>query len=163
MSKSSKSINPKKSTQVKYRKDALAAKINNFIKHGRKEITTQEELEKFPIGCIISYTNRNNHFKQGGFIIKFADEYFIYITHDFSTKYRVRYVNISKMWVGNVFKIRNDFISFTTTTQKKTKFPVELNGIIIYYGASSYDVTRFMNTDRYKNLFNWYKYFIDTD
>lgn len=141
-------------------KDTLENKLLKFIEYGRKEITSKKELEKFPIGSILSYMNINNQFKQGGFIIKFADDYFIFITLDFSTKYRVRYKNVSKMWAGDVFNIHNDFISFTESSQKKTNFPVKINDSIIYYATSDLDKKDFMSTDHYKKLINWYNYFI---
>lgn len=145
------------------RKDALAVKIANFIEYGRKEIATKKELEKFPIGSLISYTNYKGNFKLGGFIIKFADDYFIYIAPDFTTKYRVRYKNVIKMWAGDVYTVINDIVSFTGTTQKKTKFPVELNNVIVYYGISNYDVKRFKCTERFKYMIGWYNYFVTDD
>lgn len=149
-----------KLSNLNYRKDLLAVKLSNFIEFGREEITTKNELEKFPIGSLISYINFKNHFKQGGYIIKFGDDYFIYICPDFTTKLRVRYKNIIKMWVGNVYKVHNDVVSLVGTTKKKTKFPVKIGDVIVYYGSSNFDVKRFMNTDRYKNLINWYNYFV---
>ena len=153
MSKSKKSPN-------KIRKDVLATKISNFLEYGRKEITTKNELENFPIGSLISYINHKGHFKQGGFITKFADDYFIFITPDFTSKFRVRYKNTIRLWAGNVFNVSNDIISFAGTSQKKTNFPVVLNDIIVFYANSNYDAKRFMNTDRYRTLLLWYNYFI---
>lgn len=88
---------------------------------------------------------------------------FAYISLDFSTKFRVRYNNVSIMWVGDVYKIRNDFVSMAKTKQKKTNFPVKLGGVTIFYAQNNYDVKRFMCTDRYVNLLNWYNYFVATD
>lgn len=139
---------------------AIAAKIDTLIENGRKEITTKEELEKFPIGSLISYMNKNNIYKLGGFIIKFADEYFIYITPDFTTKYRVRYRNILKIWVGDVYSVTNDVVSLVKTKQKKTKFPVKIDNIVVYYAARLFDFKRFMNTERYRIMNNWFNYFV---
>ncbi len=110
-------------------------------------------------GSPISYLNNNGVFKQAGFLVKVTDEYFIYITPDFSQKYRVRFKNVQKMLVGNVHKLNNDLICLTKTKQKKTNFPVELTGIIVYYAQSSFDRTRFINTDRYKRMLDWCNYF----
>ncbi|AKI81609.1 hypothetical protein [Acanthamoeba castellanii mimivirus] len=140
-------------------KAVLAAKISNLKEHGRKEITSKEKLEKFPIGSIVSYTNKQDIYRTGGFITKFADEYFIYVTPDFQTKYRVKYKNVKKMWVGNVYKVKNDIISLSETTQKETNFPVKIGDTVIYYASKKFDKTRYMNTKKYKTLLNWYEYF----
>ena len=110
---------PNKTTKIKkIDKAVLKTKISNMINNGRQEITTKDQLERFSIGSLISYININNIFKQGGFIIKFFDEFFVYITPDFTTKYRVRYKNILKMFVGDVYSVRNDIVSIVKTTQK---------------------------------------------
>jgi hypothetical protein len=144
-------------------KAVLSAKISMMIENGRKEITTKEELEKFPIGSLISYMNKNNIFKLGGFIIKFSDEYFIFITPDFQTKYRVRYKNISKMWVGDVYSTKNDIVSLVKTSQPKTNFPVKIGNIIVYYAAKTFDMKRFENTEKYNRMSSWYNYFVNSD
>ena len=150
MSKTIKNPRSKAETEVK---------IDNLINYGRKEIKTKSELEKFPIGSLISYTNNNNEFRIGGFIVKFASDYFIYITLDFKTKYRVKYKNIHKMWIGDVYKVNGDFISMKKTTQTPTNFKVEIDGIILYYGKAKFFADRFMKTQKFKTLIMWHDYF----
>ena len=99
-------------------KASTAAKIDTIIENGRKEITTKKQLEKFPIGSLISYMNIDDRFRTGGFIIKFATDYFIYITPDFSTKYRARYSHILKMWAGNVYNTKNDIVIIVASSQE---------------------------------------------
>lgn len=145
-------------------KDVLNAKILTLIEHGRVEISSKEELEKYPIGSLISYTKHNNNdLTQGGFVTKFSDGYFIYITLDFSKKYRARYAHIDKMWVGDIYKVRNDIVSLSETTQKKTNIPVKIGDIIIYYAANNFDYKRFVGTNRYKNALAWYNYFVNNN
>ncbi len=144
-----------------FAKDAMKTKIGIMIENGRKEITTGEELDEFLIGSLISYMDNNKIFKHGGFLVKTTNEYFIYITSDFLQKKRVYFKNVSKMWVGDVFSIKNDLVSLTKTSQKKTNFPVKINNTILYYGRNNFDKKRFMNTDRYQKIIQWYKYFID--
>jgi hypothetical protein len=107
--------------------------------------------------------NNNDIFKPGGFIIKFADEYFAYITPDFTTKYKVRYNNVKKMWVGDVYKVTGDLISFAKPTQNPTNFPVKIGNNVVYYAKSSYHVKRFICTAKYKRMINWYNYFKKDD
>lgn len=149
MSKSIKVIN----------KAAFALKIDTMVKNGRKEITTKKQLEKYPIGSLISYLNNQNIFRPGGYIIKFNPEYFIYITSDFTAKYRARYSHIQKMWVGSVYETKNDFASIVPTAQAKTKFPLIVNGIVIYYASDAYDIRRYTFTEKYKKIIKWCEYF----
>lgn len=147
----------------KTNKDVMKMKIKKMIKNGRKEITTKEELEEYSIGSLISYINNNRIFKLGGFITKFSTEYFIYIVPDLSQKYRVRYKNIQKMWVGEPFKCTNDIVSIIKTKQKKTNYPVKIGDVVIYYAQKKYDQDRFKCTDKYEQYVKWYTYFIDAD
>lgn len=144
-------------------KAILATKISNLLDYGRTEVTTRKQLEKYPIGSLISYMNTKNIFKIGGFIVKFANEYFIYIKPDFTKKYRVRYKNVQKMWVGNVYKVRGDIVSLAKTNQKPTNFEVIIGDIIIYYARRTFDKKRFMNTEKYKTMLLWYNYFENSD
>lgn len=145
------------------RKDAIKIRIKKMIKNGRLEITSKEELEEFDIGSLISFMNNTGIFKLGGFITKFADDFFIYITPDLSQKYRVRYVNIQKMWVGNPFICRNDLVSIVKTNQTKTNFPVKIGNIIVYYAQKKFDMDRFRCTDKFEQYIKWYKYFVDPE
>ena len=151
-------MSKKHSTKI-INQDIIEARIKTFIEYGRKEITTKEELEEFPIGSLISYMNKDNMLKQGGFIIKFTDDYFNYITADFTAKYRVRYVNVKKMWVGDVYKVSKDIISLTTTTQPKTNFPVKVNNVVVFYAKNNFDIKRYTSTIKYKTMIKWCEYF----
>ena len=137
----------------------IAAKIETMIEHGRIEVTTKKQLEKYPIGSLISYMNKNNEFKQGGFITKFSDEYFIYITPDFKTRYRVRYKNILKMWVGDVYTVTGDIISLAESTNEPTNFKVKIGNIVVYYAKDAFDAKRFSNTKKYKTMKAWFDFF----
>ena len=140
-------------------KALFATKIQLLVEKGRKEITTKKQLEKFPIGSSISYTNIDNVFRPGGFIIEFKPDYFIYITTDFETKRKGKYARIIKMWVGYPLHTRNDIVSIIKSDKQKTKFPVKVNNIAVYYAKDSHDAKRFKNTDKYKKLILWSEYF----
>lgn len=144
-------------------KASLSLKIDTMIENGRKEITTKKQIEKFPIGSIISYMNVNDVFHLGGFITKFKNDYFIYVSTDFKTKYKARYTHIQKMWVGSVYDVKNDFVSIVASQKKKTKFAVAVNGIDIYYAPDSYNAKRFMHTDKYLKIKMWCQYFGDNN
>ena len=159
MSKSNKSVIPHK---PRINKARLATKMSNFVEYGRQEISSpniKTKIEKYPIGSMISYTNKMDIFREGGFITKFANDYFIYVTPDFKTKYRVKYKNITKVWIGDVYKTKNDLVSIVKSTQEKTKFPVKLGETIIFYALTNYDAKRFKHTKKYQLMCSWYDYF----
>lgn len=144
-------------------KARVECKIMTMLENGRKEINTKKQLEKYPLGSMISYMNKSNIFRLGGFITKFAEEYFIYITPDFKTRYRTRYQNIQKMWVGNVYEVTNDLVSIVGTSRNPTKHEVKINDIVVYYGNDSFDAKRFRCTEKYKRMVSWNKYFNDNN
>lgn len=153
MSKSTKDIINKLNAQD-------ITKINNLIERGRVEISTKKQLEKYQLGSPISYLNRNNIIKQGGYLYKFGDEWFIFITTDFSSKIRVRYKNVSKMWVGDVYKTNGDIVNLSTK-QSKTNFPVKIGDTVVHYAPNTFKMKRFMNTEKYQQMVKWYDYFIN--
>ena len=143
----------------KINKAILSTKISNLIKHGRTELTSYDELKEYPVGSIISYLNKKNIFKQGGFLTKIDQKYFIYITLDFTTKYRVWFKNIVKIWVGDVHKVNGDYISLVPTSKNKTNFPVKVGDIVVYYASDNFSATRFKNTNKYKIMCKWFETF----
>lgn len=140
-------------------KSLIAMKIDIMVENGRKEIATKKQIEKYPIGSLVSYMNIDNVFRPGGFIIKFKPEYFIYIMSDFETKYKARYTHIQKMWVGSVYECKNDIISIVQSEKTKTKFPVLVNDIVVYYSPDAYNQKRFTYTEKYKKIIKWCDYF----
>ena len=160
MSKTNKKNIVKKPNVDKAR---INAKILSLVENGRKEVTTQKQLEKYPVGSLISFKTKSGTFRPGGFITKFSDESFIYVTPDFKTKYRGTYENINKMWVGDVYKVKNDLISLAKSTQKSTNFEVKVNDVIIFYARNSFDKKRIISTDKYKRLMMWNEYFNGDD
>jgi hypothetical protein len=155
----SKSSTQKSKPVRKIEKARLDAKIINYIENGRKEITSKKQLEKYAFGSLISYMTKSDIFKPGGYITKFGDDNFIYITPDLQTKYRVRYENVKKMWVGDVYKVRNDLVTLAKTKQEPTRYKVIFNDVIIFYATSSFDAKRYQCTEKYKRLVAWNEYF----
>lgn len=142
-------------------KSIIRTRVASLIGNGRKQITTVKELREYSIGSLISYLNNNGELKNGGFLWKITDEYFIYLAPDFVTKKRVRFKNVAKMLVGNVHSVNNDIVSIVKTDKLKTNYPVEIDEVIVYYARSEYDVKRFKNTDRYINMMKWIEFFGD--
>ena len=164
MSKNNKNINKlltKREKDIKLNMDKrrIKVKINVMKENGRVEITKKSQLKKFPIGSLISFLDVNEMFKMGGFITKFGDDHFTYITPEFDAKYRVKYDNVQKMWVGDVHKVKNDYVSLVKSNQPKTKFKIKLDGVIVFYAKKPYITKKFMTTEKYKRMEKWCNYF----
>lgn len=159
MSKTSKKNIIKNANGSIINKDVIKTKIDSLIENGRKEIKTKDELEKLPIGSLISYISKSNVFRPAGFLTAHEEDGFVYVASDFKTRYRVKYGKVKKMWVGSVYECTNDIVSIVKTKQKKTNFPVVVNNITIYYAAKTFDKKRFLNTKRAQMIMNWIEYF----
>lgn len=127
--------------------------------NGRKEITTVNELKKYPVGSLISYMNKFGIFKSAGFLWRVDDDNFIYLNLDTNKKFRVRFKNVDKMWVGNVYNVKDDIVSIIPSTKNKTSKPVTIGKINIYYAKDKYDYNRYLCTKKYKLMKKWYEVF----
>jgi len=144
-----------------FRKDVIDVIILTMLENGRKELTTKKQLEKFPIGSLISYRTKKGEFRHGGFITKFESDSFIYKRPEFGKhSHRVRYSIVDKMWVGGVYTVKNDFVSLVKDPKNPTNFPVEVGGVIVYYARTNFDRRRFMSTERYRVYKRWCDYFL---
>lgn len=136
------------------------ATIKKLLIYGRSEISSKEELEKCSIGSPVSYVTKSEKFKDGGFLYKFRNNYFIYLTRDFKHKIRVRYTNINKMYVGNVYKTVGDVVSISPSNQPVTKYPTYIGDIIVNYAGSNQKSRRYTCTCRYERMVKWYNFFV---
>jgi hypothetical protein len=137
----------------------LKAKINSLIKKGRKIVKNRSELKKCPLGSIVSYMDTQNIFHMGGFLDSIHKKYFTLrcdLTDDTDIE-TIMFDDIDIMYVGIVNKTKNDVISIVQHDKKKTKYPVKINDIVVYYANDSVDKDRFMNTEKYKRMVDWYE------
>ena len=137
---------------------SIKVRINKLLSHGRVEITTRKELQKYPIGSLISHIDDHGIFKLGGYLCRVEKDSFVYKTLDFDQKIRARFDNIKKMWVGDVFEVTGDYISFKNTTPK-TNYPVSIGKYIVYYCKQNGDRDRYTVTNKYERMVKWHKYF----
>jgi len=142
-------------------KTSIRVKIKTFKANGRHEITTKKELEKYPIGSLISYLNHNDVLYIAGFITRFEPNYFVYMKSDFGEKrWRGRYDSIKTMWVGDVYATHNDIVSINTPREKgDDRYSVSVDGIVVYYGKQKFDMQRFEETDKHRRMIQWLEYF----
>ncbi|RYE16753.1 MAG: hypothetical protein EOP45_16920 [Sphingobacteriaceae bacterium] len=129
-----------------------------LISHGRQEITSREQLEKYSLGSLISYETVDGRYTKGGFITKFTDKYFVYTLLDFSKKYRIRYHKIKRMWVGDMFNVNNDFMSFREP-DKKTKHEVKIGNYVVKCFKDKQSRLIFLGRDKYQHMLKWYDMF----
>lgn len=163
------SKNQKKSTKkiniepINKNKALIEAKIKYMINNGRVEITSINDLKKYPIGSMVSYMTKKGIYKSGGFLLKINDHiddnYFIYVNFDKDQKIRVRMERVDKIWIGDVYKTSNDVVSLVATKKKETSKPVIIGDIVIYYANSIYDYNRYVCTNKYKLTQKWYEMF----
>lgn len=137
----------------------VVIKINTLLENGRKEITTIKQLKKFPIGSLISYMNLSDYFKIGGFLLEVFPDSFSFIDLDFKIRYRVDINKISKIWVGSVFQVTNDYVSILPTTQSPTNFPVVIANITVFYAKNTYAFKRYTLTQKYQTAMLWVQRF----
>lgn len=135
------------------------ARVVILIENGRKEITDPKELQEYSKGSLISYTNHNEEFRKGGFVWKVTDDFFIYLASDFVTKKRVHFKNVAKMYVGDVYSVKNDIVSIVKTDKLETKYPVEIGGVVVFYAKSPFEAKRIQNTNRCINMIKWIEIF----
>jgi hypothetical protein len=161
MSKNNKKKNVRaKIEPINKNKALVEAKIKSMIKNGRKEITTINELKNFLIGSLISYMNKFGIYKSGGFLWKITDDNFIYLNLETNQKFRVKMKNVDKIWVGNVYDVKNDIVSLIqTTTKTKNSKPVKIGDVIVYHAKDNYDYERYICTQKYKLMKKWYETF----
>ncbi|AYV85352.1 MAG: hypothetical protein Satyrvirus12_6 [Satyrvirus sp.] len=137
----------------------IKTRVEYLLQNGRKEIHTKSELDKFPVGALISYINKHDIFRTAGFLTKVTDDYFIYIQPDLKTRIRVRFKNVKKMYLGTVYETINDLVSIVKTNKKETKFPVIIDNIVVYYANNRYDEIRYRNTEKFCLMLAWFSFF----
>jgi len=142
-------------------KAALKAKINKMLENGRVEIQTRQQLENFPLGSLVSYLTKEGLYRSGGFLKTIQDDYFVLLggTKDDRISFSVQFKNIKSMYVGNPMKTKSDNVSIVPTTKPKTKFPVTIGKVVVYYAKDKFDYNRFLETAKYKRYMDWYEKF----
>jgi hypothetical protein len=63
------------------------------------------------------------------------------------------------MWVGDVFKTRDDFVSIIQTDQPPTKHKAAFGDIVVYYDTNGYNLKRYKSSVKYKRMAAWWEYF----
>lgn len=155
---------------IKISKTLLNIAVHNFNKYGRKEIVVdvkdtiglraKQEIKKCKSGTLISYELKDGRYSKGGFLLESDQKYFVYYWLTFTKRYRVKYKAISKLWLGDVYKVNEDFISFKKAEiSAKLKCPIKIGNVIVKYVKDNYCRKRFMVTERYKTMVKWYEIF----
>lgn len=132
-------------------------KMKEMIDNGRKIIHSKEELQRYPLGTLVSYVTNSGLYRSGGFLKSLQDEYFTLQGGTFAMpiSFPVQYKNIQEMYVGVPIRLLN------RNKDKKTKFKVKLGKKTVYYAKDNYDVKRFMKTKRYKDMAAWHELYAD--
>jgi hypothetical protein len=109
---------------------------------------------------VISYILKEGQYRSGGFLTANSDYYFVILGGQINNKisFSVQYSNVQTIYVRKVAK-RNDNkpIKPIPTLHSKTKYPVKVGKIIVYYAKDNFDRRRFMNTKKYSNMLKYKK------
>jgi len=95
----------------------------------------------------------------GGFLVKVNDDSLIYFKLITNKKVKVDFQNVKKIWIGNVYNVKNDIVSLIASKKQKTPFPVKVGKIPIYYASDKYDYNRYICTEKYRIMKKWYDMF----
>jgi hypothetical protein len=133
-------------------KDEVETKIISLIESECEEITTKDELETYKLGSLISYLTSSNVFKLGGLITIFKEEYFIYDKLNSSTRYRVRYCNIIKMWVGDFVKLKHKLTRLVNSASQTSHSKIDIDKIEIVYNGKLVDVKQSVGINKYNSI-----------
>jgi hypothetical protein len=70
--------------------------------------------------------------------------------------FSVQFKNVKAIYVRKTNKKNVDQpIKPTETTHSKTEYPVEVNGIVVYYARDNWDRKRFKDTKKYANMLKY--------
>lgn len=135
----------------------------SFVNHGRKEVTDnfKKQAEKFKIGSLVAYETNNGRYTKGGFVTEFCQDYLVWITLDFEQSYKIRYKNVKRMWLGDVFKVESDYVAFKKP-DNVTNYEVKIGNYPVKYFKNSRARNLFLETEKYKTMVKWHDYFIDS-
>lgn len=133
--------------------------LKRLRENGRILISTKNELNKYPVGTLISYTNTSDIFFRGGYLIEIHNDSFVYLEPDFDKFHKVNFGDVNFMIVGIVSHVRNDLIDINPTNQKKTCYKVMIGDTVVYFAKSKNDKRKFMKTKLFERSTNWYNYF----
>lgn len=143
------------------RNDAvIKAKIETLIDdNNRSKIKTRNELLEYKPGSPISYITKDKIFHCGGFLKKIKTSSFVVVDLKEEKEIVVKFDDVRSMYVGKVDEVVGDIISFSPPDAKETNFPVKLGNFVVYYGRSKFDMRRFKNTKKFKNMEEWFDMF----
>lgn len=161
-----KEKNPGKTTlsKINSSKKLIKAKIRELVdEKGATEIFNPKEsdLENFNKGVLISYVTKDGKYRSGGFLTNYDDKYFVLLGGGgFGPRisFSVQFKNVKAIYVRKPNKKNVDQpIKPTETTHYKTEYPVEIDGVVVYYARDNWDKRRFMNTKKYRNMLKYVK------
>lgn len=146
----------------KISKSHIHANALAFVNHGRQEITDnfKNETEKYKTGSLIAYETIDGRYTKGGFITKFDPEYVIWITFDFDKKYKIRYHNIKRMWIGDVFQVDGDYVAFKKP-DNITNYEAKIGIYPVRYFKNQRTLDIFLASNKYQHMLQWYDMFKD--
>lgn len=59
------------------------------------------------------------------------------------------------MYVGDVYKVKNDVVSISPTEMKPTNYPIIVDGITVYYAGNKFHYRAYTASAKYENRLKW--------
>lgn len=148
----------------KIQNSQLYANAITFVEHGRKEITDdfKKQAEKFKIGSLIAYETTDGRYTKGGFITEFHPDYLVWIALDFERRYKIRYHNVKRMWLGDVFKVEGDYVGFKKP-DNVTNYEAKIGDYPIKYFKNNRTLSIFLASNKYQTMVKWHNFFIKNE
>jgi hypothetical protein len=148
--------------QINSNPKLVQEKINRLLKLGATVIENpkysdiEDVKEKLGKRLIISYILKDGKYRSGGFLTANSDYYFALLGGQIGAKisFSVQYSNVKTIYVR---KITKKPVKPVQTEHPKTKYPIKVGKIVVYYARDNYDRRRFMNTQKYAQMLKYNK------
>lgn len=143
----------------------IEEKIKALLDKGALEIKnpkyTDIENAKEQLGkrLLISYILKDGKYRSGGFLTANSDYYFVLLGGQIDNKisFSIQYMNVDTIYIRKVNKKNaTKPIKPVPTLHLKTRFPVKIDDIVVYYAKDNFDRRRFMDTQKYSNMKNYH-------
>lgn len=161
-----KKSNPGKSTlqTISNNKKLLKDKIAEMLEKGATEIhsPSKSDLENLDKGYYISYITKDGKYRSGGFLtyIDEGGKYFMLLGGGGRIPrmgFSVQYENVRTLYVRKPVSRKDKVYKITPSTKPKTKWPVKIGRVVVYYAKDGWDEKRFKGTNKYQQMLEQHK------
>jgi len=145
-------------------KNLVQEKIEKLLNDGATKIENPDYkkmsslYDKIGKRLFISYITKDGQYRSGGFLTGISEYYFVVLGGQINNKisFSVQYSNVKELYAKQIQSHQSTTpIKPIKTKKPKTKFPVKINNIVVYYAKDNYDRRRFKQTNKYKRMIKY--------